>query len=138
MNRALSIAPRVFKFCISGGTAALVMLLGLYLFHGVLGVPYLIASVMSFVIAVSVNFMLQRRFAFARTGREGVHRQAVLFLGTNVIALGVNTFLLYAFVEILHLYYLLAQVLVQAVIAAATFLIYGFIFRAPENPQHPV
>ena len=129
---------RILKFCISGGTAALVMLLGLYLFHGVLGVPYLIASVMSFVVAVSVNFALQRRFAFARTDREGVRRQAVLFLGTNIIALGVNTVLLYAFVEILHLYYLLAQVLVQAIIAAGTFLVYGLIFRAHENPQHPV
>ena len=128
-------AGRILKFCISGGTAALVMLLGLYLLHGVLGLPYLVASVISFVAAVTVNFLLQRQFVFSRTDGGAVRTQALLFLGVNLVALMVNTALLYAFVEWAHLYYLLAQLLAQVIIAAGSFLTYSFIFRRGQNPQ---
>jgi len=129
---------RILRFALSGGTAALTTLFVLYLLHGLLSAPYLAASAIGFLAGVSINFLLQRRVVFLRTGRAGVRREAATFLVVNLIALVLNTALLYIFVEFLHLYYLAAQVLVQVIIAAGSFLVYGFIFRAPENPQRSV
>ncbi|HVW71869.1 MAG TPA: GtrA family protein [Candidatus Paceibacterota bacterium] len=128
-------ALRILKFCISGGVAALTMLLGLYLLHGVVGIPYLLASVLGFLAAVAVNFSLQRWFVFERGSGAGVHTQAAQFLGVNLVALGVNTALLYILVEYAHLYYLVAQVIAQVVIAVGSFLAYSFVFRISQNPQ---
>ncbi|HVX91423.1 MAG TPA: GtrA family protein [Candidatus Paceibacterota bacterium] len=126
---------RGLRFVISGGVAALTTLLVLYVLHGHLGVPYLIGSVLGFIAGVCVNFTLQKWFVFQSGAGARMHTQAASFLGVNLVTLALNTLLLYILVDFLHIYYLLAQVMVQAVIAGASFVVYGLIFRPRENPQ---
>jgi putative flippase GtrA len=119
-----------FKYIISGGTAAATDLALLAFFKEIFGFNYLVAAVLAFIIAFGVSFFLQKFWTFGDTKMEGVHRQAGLYLAIAVANLFVNTLLMYIFVDFVHIWYFLSQVIASGLIALFSFFIYRrFVFN---------
>ncbi len=128
-----SLSIQVVKFIVSGGTAALVELILLYLFTEFLGIWYIYSLVLAFLVAFSMSFTLQKFWTFKDARKEIVPQQAILHLAVTVAGLLFNMVGLYMLVELFGFWYMLAQVLVGGTIAFLSFLIYKFvIFKKDE------
>ncbi len=123
---------RIAKYIISGGTAASVNLGFLFLFADVLGLHYLVAGVLAFVLAFGVSFTLQKFWTFQNHDRALIPKQMVIYLTVSVFSLMVNTILLYLFVEWFGWWHIWAQVMAGGLLALINFFIYRFvIFHQP-------
>ncbi len=118
------------RFLISGGTAALVLLGVLSALTEVLEVWYLASSVIAFCCAFVTSFTLHKFWTFNDPHLQRVPLQASAHLVVGLINLGVNTALLYMFVEYFHVHYLVSQILISGGIAVVSYFVYKHvIFR---------
>ncbi|MSU73675.1 GtrA family protein [Candidatus Kaiserbacteria bacterium] len=124
---------RIVRFMISGGTATIVNLSALFILTHFLGVWYIYSSILAFAVSFFVSFALQKLWTFGDTSRDRVHTQAAMFLIVILVALGINTTLIYLFVEYAHVHYLVGQLVSGLCIAVINFLSYKhLVFR--ESP----
>jgi len=88
------------------------------------------SAIMAFILAFGVSFTLMKFWTFSDSSQEDLHMQIVAYLFVAIINLILNTFLVYAFVEWISLYYIFAQIVASALIAIESFFVYqNFIFR---------
>lgn len=118
---------RIARFVISGGTATAANLTVLFVLTHYLSLWYILSSVIAFCTAFSISFLLQKLWTFQDKSREGAHIQMVLFLGIVLFGLGVNTALIYTFVEFMGVHYLVAQLMSGVLIAIGNFFSYKHI-----------
>jgi putative flippase GtrA len=108
------------------------------------GVPYLLAAVISALIALVLSFVLNRRWTFAAT-RGRARSQAVRYVAIWIGFLGFALPVLALLVQVAHLPKVLAQVLIIAIGAPVSYLLqrnwsFGlepsspFAREAPEPP----
>lgn len=129
---------QIVRYIISGGTAALVNLVLLYIFTDIFKIWYLLSSILAFCVTFFVSFFLQKYWTFRNREQEKIYRQMGLYFVVAVTNLGLNTLLMYLSVDILRIWYLLAQVLVIAVIAVESFLIYKFLIFNRQKYLNPL
>ena len=123
----------IVRYIIAGGTAASVNLLALYFFTEYIGFHYLASAAIAFVIALVVSFILQKFWTFQDNLTLDIHKQASIYAAVSITNFFLNLVLMYFFVEKLHIWYLLAQVIISGGIAFSSFLIYRhFIFAKKE------
>lgn len=121
---------RLIKYFISGGASAAVDLIILYILTDILGIWYLLSSIVAFAVAIGVSFTLQKFWTFRNLTTSRLYQQAALYLLIGVINLLLNSGLMYILVEVVLLWYILAQVIAALVIAALSFFVYkNFIFH---------
>ena len=121
---------RVFRYLISGGMAAGVNFLSLYIFTEWFGIYYLLSSVLSFVLAVVVSFVFQKFWTFQDHSRDFIHKQAWTYLFVAVTNTIINTIFVYSLVEYAGFHYLWAQFVSNVIIACESFFVYKkFIFH---------
>jgi putative flippase GtrA len=120
------------KYLISGGSAAVVDLVALYLFTDILHIWYVFSTALAFLIAFGVSFLMQKFWTFRDHNTDSVHKQAFFYLAVSVLNLFVNTGLVYAFVEYTGIHYLPAQIVTSAFIACESFFVYKFIIFARD------
>ncbi len=88
------------------------------------GVQYIVASTISFSLSLILNYVLTLKFVFeARPGRNVV-KEFAIYIGLNIIALGLNQLILFATVDGLGI-----DPLIGKLIATAVVLVYNFISR---------
>lgn len=128
---------RLLRYLISGGTAAAVDLILLYILTDSVGLHYLTSAVLAFLVALVVSFLLQKFWTFQDESVDRVHKQATAYFIIAALNLGLNTFLIYLFVEYAHLWYIFAQVLASGLIAFESFFISRyFIFKKSREEKH--
>ena len=110
------------RYLLAGGSAGVTDLLVLYILHNILGVYYLTAAVIAFIIAFIQSFTLHKFWTF-RSHEEETHKQVVMYLGTSLFGLGLNTLLMYIFVDHFHVMVILSQIIVGFLVAGCTFFI---------------
>jgi putative flippase GtrA len=89
---------QLFKFGVVGGTGYVINLAVFAVLEEALGVHHILSAVGAFCVAVTNNFLWNRRWTFRATdGHPGF--QAARFLTVSVLALGVNLILLYLLVD---------------------------------------
>jgi len=120
--------PKPIRYIISGGSGAVVNLGTLYALTHIVGVWYLTASVIAFILSFVVSFTLQRIWTFDIRTRDGIARHGVLYLFVALGNLLFNTAFVYLLVEYLQVWYLLAQLLSGMLIALVSFFVYRKIF----------
>lgn len=91
-----------FRFCLVGLSGVLVNSLVMWGSYDGLGIPYLLSSVMAFLVATVNNFTLNKRFTFHDevTGARAVLGQYFKFLGVTLLGLGINLAVLWGLVEL--------------------------------------
>lgn len=97
------------------GVGTFVLDLGLlYILTDFLGLNYVIAAGVGFLLAVTLNYVLSRKFVFAGTDRSQKEGYAI-FLFIAFIGLAIVTGGMYVLVEWWGVYYLFARVAVSGV-----------------------
>ncbi|MCI2048274.1 MAG: GtrA family protein [Lachnospiraceae bacterium] len=66
-----------------------------------LGIPYLIANVMSFTISLVCNYLMSMKFVFTRRENISRGREFVLFAILSVIGLLIQEFILWLVIEVI-------------------------------------
>lgn len=122
---------KIGRFLVSGSLATGTNLGVLYVLTDWFGIWYLISATIAFIVAFFISFTLQKFWTFEDGSREGMHFQAGFFLGYTLVCLGLNTLLLYFFVEYIHLHYMVSQILISVLIAVQNYFVYQrLIFRS--------
>ena len=118
---------RPFRFIVSGGTAAVLHISLAFVFTDIFGIWYLYSSIIAFLCAVGVGFVLQKHWTFQDKEVDGTHLQFLKYGTTSGTALLANAILMYSLVDILDLWYLYAQVLTSGTIAIGNYFIYKYL-----------
>ncbi len=132
---ALLKLKKYLKFFISGSLAALVNLGMLYVFHGVLEIPVVLAASLSFVLAFVVSFTLQKFWTFADMGSERIYGQLSRYLLVGLFGLWLNAFGIHILTERFGVFYLLAEVFLTIVLAIFNYFLYRLIFRKDDEGE---
>jgi putative flippase GtrA len=124
------------RYFISGSIAAGTNICILSFLYYVIGLYYLAASVVAFLVSFFVSLSLHKFWTFRDNSLTQMPVQMSKYLFSNVFGLLMNTFLLYFFVDYLHIYVFLAQVFASLAVACVTFFISrDYIF---QNGQYKV
>ena len=129
---------RVLKFFITGAVGLSV---NLGIFHAlyVLGVPYLIGSVIAFLIAIIVGFTLQKYWTFGDYSPKRVHTQFMQYAALALGNLALNTVIVYLLVEYALVHYLVAQTAGAGLVAFMSYLIYSrYIFMGTLDADETI
>ena len=117
------------RFIIAGGTSAFVDLTLLFVLHEAFGVYYLLSAILAFVGAFGVSFTLHKYWTF-KSHQEDTNKQLILYLGTSLFGLFLNTVLMYVFVDVLGVGVMLSQLIVGGMVAFSSFFISRkFVFK---------
>lgn len=93
----------------------------LYAATSIIGIPYYISTPGAFLIAVSVNYAISRRFVFTKTERVWHHGYAY-FGAVAMIGAAATTSLVAFLVSFFGLYYLTARILVAGLVGMGNYL----------------
>ena len=105
-----------------GGTAAIVEWISYFLFDDVLHLYYILATICAFICSTSVNWILGRITTFKENRYEKKGKEAFLVFFVSGIGLAFNLFLMFIFVDKLHLYGLFSKVMATGIVFVWNFL----------------
>ena len=121
------------RYIISGGTAGLIQVIGLYIWVSVLGLTeqYLWGVVVAYCIALVVGFTMQKYWTFREYSHELIARQMSWYTAVSLVNLGVNALILHISkvlfesngLNFFHIWYLAAQIFAVGVCALTGFLL---------------
>lgn len=121
---------KVFRFLVSGGTAAFLDLLLLHILVEYIHVWYIFSAIIAYMVAFFASFVLQKFWTFRDMSRHNIHIQMILHFCLGLVNLVINTIALYILVDHFYLHYMLSQILISGVLAIVSFFIYKFfIFK---------
>ncbi|MFA6386501.1 MAG: GtrA family protein [Candidatus Paceibacterota bacterium] len=113
----------IFAGCVATGSNLAILFILVHYFK----LWYLTSSIISFCCAVVISYLLQKFFVFRNYERGDMHKQFLHFFIYNIVMLGVNTLLMYFFVDIVSIWYLLAQALCAIIIACMNYIYFNKI-----------
>lgn len=105
---------RFAQYSFLGAGTLLIDMALLFLFAGTFGMNYLGAAALAFAIAVSINYLLSRRFVFKGSSRTQTTGY-VYFLMIAAFGMLLVTAGMYVLVEKWGLYYMISRVLISCV-----------------------
>jgi len=120
---------RLARFIASGIFSALVNLCVLYFATAYGHLWYLYSAVLGFVLSQFVSFLLHKLWTFENRVLAGSHTQFAFHFSLALANLGINTLMVYFFVEWLGVWYMLAQALASLAIAFESYFAYRWIYR---------
>ncbi len=131
---------RFLRALVAGGAATAVDLATLAVLVSLLHLDPRIANVPALVAGGTVQFFANRSFVF-RADRQGLARQAILFLVVETVALVLNGLLYDAAMRLVPaqagLYALVRLATSNVVFVAWSYPLWRFVFRMP-SPRHAV
>ena len=109
-------------YSMAGAACALLNLAVLWLLTSVLGMHYLVSTMISFFTLTPVGFWLQKLVTF-RTPRERSPVEWPRYFATMGSSLAANVALMYVLVSLFGLWYLAAAVVVTVLLLVSNFLV---------------
>jgi len=119
----------IIKFVIAGVISGGIDLVALHIFHAWLRWGIVMSTSAAFVVAFMVSFTLQKFWTFRDSSQDRLAGQLILYLANGLIGLYLNGYLMHLTVNRLGIWYLLAQIIVNLVIAFQNFIVYRLIFK---------
>ena len=114
---------QIIKFGIVGVIATIIDFVVLYFLTEFIHIHYLVSSIISFTVSVIFNYILSIKWVF-----DVKHKQTkndfILFVVLSVIGLGINSLIMYLFVEKLHIHYMFTKILATGIV-----MVYNFVTR---------
>lgn len=115
---------QIFKFGIVGGSAFVIDYGIMIALTEVVGINYLISSGISFAVSVIYNYILSVRWVFEVEKNGDKRKEFIVFIVLSLIGLALNQLLMWVTVSGIHIFYMVAKILVTGVV-----MIYNFITR---------
>lgn len=111
-----------------GGTAALVEWLSFSACFYLLGIGHMVSTVIAFIIATFVNWILGRRFTFKDdAGQTSVIKDLVKVYLASLIGLFLNLGFMYLFVDVLSMHPMLSKILATGLVFIWNFAVRRFV-----------
>lgn len=130
INRLENFLGKTFRYLVSGGAAFSFDLFCLYVLADLLKIWYLVSSIAAFILAFFLGFSLHKFWTFKNKDITILHKQLGVYFTVTLANLGVNTLLIFSFVDFLKINYLIAQIVSSLLIALYSFFLYQyFIFK---------
>ena len=130
---------QIVRYLIGGGTSAVINLVSLYFFNSILGIYYITASIIAFIISFLMSLIFHKFWTFQERSTDNLHRQGGLYLLASLFGLGLNTLILYIAVDGFHLFVLVGQIIAGGLTACCTFFISKHIvFKAKPRDTKEV
>ncbi len=117
-----NVISEFFKFAFVGAVGTVVNLVILYLLTEKIGLYYMLSAILSFIVAMTSNFFLNKIWTFKENIKSEITKKYVQFGLVSISALLINLFFLYIFTEFLGIYYLISQVLAIGIALIINFL----------------
>ena len=114
---------RIIRYIFSGGIAVVANLTILHTLVDIFHVWYLTSTIIAFCFGIIISYFLQKFFTFKDNSTKNLHLQFSIFLTYNLAMLGVNTLLMYIFVDIIGSWYFSSQIIITICTA---FINYAF------------
>lgn len=118
MPRALE---RFIRYGMVGGSTLLIDLTILYVLTEIFSVHYQIGIAIGFLIAVSINYLVSRRWVFKHTDR-GFLMGYVFFIKFALVGLFLTMSITWYLVEILGIYYLASRLGAAGIVGVSNYL----------------
>ena len=116
---------QIIRYILAGGIATAFNLVILFICVHYFHLWYLTSAIISFCLAVIISYLLQKFFVFRNYYANNIRTQFLNFFIFNLVMLGLNTLLMYIFVDIISLWYLLAQALSSAITACINYIYFN-------------
>lgn len=126
---------RFLRYATVGGSTFAFDLVLLWVMTEFLLVPYLVSTALAFMIAVSINYFISRRYVFKGTARR-IHHGYVYFILIAVGGAFAVTGAVALLVTTLAMHYLVARVLVACVVGIGNYL-FNLHFNFKVVGHHP-
>ncbi len=121
---------KVIRYIFSGGLASATNLGILFVLVRYFHLWYLFSAIISFCCGIIISYLLQKFFTFKDDSTKNIHLQFSIFVIYNLIMLGLNTLLMYLFVDIFGFWYLLSQFVITVGTAFMNYFFFSkFIFN---------
>ncbi|MCM2339327.1 MAG: GtrA family protein [Burkholderiales bacterium] len=117
--------PQILRYIIAGSTATLANLETIYICVNYFHLWYLISAAIAFCVGVITSYVLQRFFTFEENPKTNTQKQFSHFFIFALVMLGLNTLLVYVFVDIINIWYLLSQALASLIIAFLNYIYFS-------------
>ena len=111
------------KYIIAGSTAAGVDLVLLFLLTDIIGLWYFYSAIVAYVCSFFTSFFLQKFWTFRDNDWSRIKKQLAIYIATAGISLTLNSLLMFIFVSLLHIWYILAQVITSGILAVGSFIL---------------
>jgi len=107
-------------YVLIGGIAAIIDFTTVFVLTSLLGIFYIVSVMLSYPLATFVHFIMNKKFNFRCTSRK-VMRQFCIFIVINLVAMGLTIVIMYAMVEYLGMWYLLAKFIAMWIVVFYSF-----------------
>jgi putative flippase GtrA len=111
---------RFFRYCFCGGISAIIDTSIFFVLNELFNIYYLFALFVSFTVAVTVNYSLQRKITFKNTYSKK-HKQFTVFVLLQLIGLLISGVIIAAMVEIFSVWPTLARFITIWIVLAYTY-----------------
>lgn len=121
------------KYCIVGAAGTFIDLAALYIFVEYFAIPVIPASTLSFLLAVTNNFLLNKTWTF-RNKSKNYRKLYIKFLLVSLVGLGLTVTSMHIMVNIIGIWYMFAKALTSLIVLTWNFLANKFwTFRLTEK-----
>ncbi len=124
---------QVHRYLMASGLSACITLGMPFVLHEVFGVAEQIAVGIALVIAFVANFLMAKTFVFNSNGSH--LRELTLFAGASLFFRSFEYLLFLALFDLLHLYYMLALIIVLPTSGIFKFIVYKFVVFKPQAAE---
>lgn len=115
---------QILKFGVVGGIAFIIDYSVLFICTEFFGIYYLISSLISFSVSTVFNYIASIKWVFDVNQKKSQKKNFILFIVFSVIGLGLNQFIMWFGVDVLHIYYMLVKIGATAIV-----MVFNFITR---------
>jgi putative flippase GtrA len=126
---------RFLRYATVGGSTFAFDLVLLWIMTEFLSIPYLVSTALAFMVAVSINYFVSRKYVFKGTSRR-IHHGYVYFILIAVGGALAVTGAVALLVTTLAMHYLVARVLVACVVGIGNYL-FNLHFNFKVVGHHP-
>lgn len=104
------------RYVVVGGAAFLVDFSALYLLTGLLGLHYLLAAAIAFILGLTVNYLLSCIWVFDRHTLQNPAAELIVFTIIGVVGLGFNEAIIWFVIEKVHWHYMIAKLISSSIV----------------------
>lgn len=127
----------IFKYGISGVITTIINLYLLKIFID-FGMYYILANIISYIIGVIINYILNQKYVFSDSARGNTieaKKQFIKFLIMRIISLIIDTLLFYVAVSIFNFPVYWSRLILTIVMILATFILNKWFIFVGENKK---
>ena len=119
---------QIFSFLVVGVLAFIIDYSVLLFLKEFVGILYLVAASISFLVSVIFNFYFSMRYVFDAKDKN-TRQQFIIFITTSIIGLLLNEFGLWIFVENIGIDYKIAKLIMTAIVMVFNFAARKILFE---------